>query len=300
MPPEQALEPGKFARDSQARLGHNPRLASMTSPTPITNSATSLAALEHRPPLDELRGDYRVRYARDREDVEACCRTRYEVFNLELGEGFSESESTGLDKDTFDEQCNHLLVVQESTGIVVGTYRMQTAGMARAGTGFYSESEFDLSGLPREIREQSIELGRACIAKEHRNKIVLFLLWRGLMAYLLWNRKRYLFGCSSLTSQDPQEGRWAFESLERDGRVEHAWLCQPLAAHACVADGSASNPAPYPFPSLFATYLRHGARICSPPALDRQFGTIDFLTLVDETKFERRLAEVFAKGLPRR
>jgi putative hemolysin len=272
----------------------------MLDPSPISNSATSAAALEHRPPIDELRGPYRVRFARDKADVEACCRMRYEVFNVELGEGFSESEATGLDVDPFDEQCNHLLVLEETSGLVVGTYRMQTAGMARAGTGFYSESEFDLSGLPHELREESVELGRACVAKTHRNKVVLFLLWRGLMAYGLWNRKRYFFGCSSLTSQDPQEGHWAFETLERGGRVEHEWLCRPLTAYACEAPGYESNPEPYAFPSLFSTYLRHGARICSPPALDRFFGTIDFLTLLDETKFERRLAEVFAQGLPRR
>ena len=225
---------------------------------------------------------------------------RYEVFNLELGEGLSESEATGIDSDPFDEQCNHLLVIEEATGNIVGTYRMQTVEMARAGAGFYSESEFDLSGLPDELVEQAIELGRACVAKAHRNKIVLFLLWRGLMAYVLWNRKRYLFGCSSLTSQDPNEGYWAFETLERDGHVEHEWLCRPVTAYTCDAPGYVSTPAAYSFPSLFSTYLRHGARICSPPALDRFFGTIDFLTLLDETKFERRLAEVFAQDLPRR
>jgi putative hemolysin len=29
------------------------------------------------------------------------------------------------------------------------------------------------------------------------------------------------------------------------------------------------------------TYLAIGAQICAPPAWDREFGTIDFLTLLD-------------------
>jgi putative hemolysin len=29
------------------------------------------------------------------------------------------------------------------------------------------------------------------------------------------------------------------------------------------------------------TYLSIGAKICGPPAIDREFGTIDFLTLLD-------------------
>jgi putative hemolysin len=261
---------------------------------------STTAASAHRPPLDEGRGAYRVRFARGQEDLDACCRMRYEVFNLELGEGLGESEESGLDVDDFDQQCNHLIVIEEATGAVIGTYRMQTSEMAEAGAGFYSAAEFNLEGIPAEIRAEGIELGRACIVKQHRNKVVLFLLWRGLMAYLLWNDKRYLFGCSSLTTQDAHEGQWAFEHLERKGHVHREWMCSTLPAYECEAENFDGNPEPYPIPSLFATYLRHGAWICSPPALDRFFGTIDFLTLLDKEKFDRRLAGVFALGLPRR
>jgi len=34
-------------------------------------------------------------------------------------------------------------------------------------------------------------------------------------------------------------------------------------------------------PKLLRAYLSIGAKICGPPALDRQFKTIDFLTLLD-------------------
>jgi putative hemolysin len=34
-------------------------------------------------------------------------------------------------------------------------------------------------------------------------------------------------------------------------------------------------------PRLFRAYLDISARICGPPAIDREFKTIDFLTLVD-------------------
>jgi putative hemolysin len=32
---------------------------------------------------------------------------------------------------------------------------------------------------------------------------------------------------------------------------------------------------------LLRAYLVIGAKICGPPAIDREFGTIDFLTLLD-------------------
>jgi len=34
-------------------------------------------------------------------------------------------------------------------------------------------------------------------------------------------------------------------------------------------------------PKLLRAYLTLGAKICGPPALDRNFKTIDFLTLLD-------------------
>ena len=40
-------------------------------------------------------------------------------------------------------------------------------------------------------------------------------------------------------------------------------------------------PAPPKVPKLLKTYLAIGARIAAPPAWDREFGTIDFLTVLD-------------------
>ncbi|HIG10052.1 MAG: GNAT family N-acyltransferase [bacterium] len=253
-----------------------------------------------RPPLDETRGDYAIRFAHDQSDLDACYRLRYTVFNLELGEGLAGSERTQLDVDKFDAQCHHLMVIHESSGTVIGTYRIQTAAMADAGLGFYSAQEFDLASMPDEMTAGSIELGRACISREHRNRVVLFLLWRGLMAHLLWNKKRYLFGCSSLTSQTASDGLWAFEHLERKGLVQRDWFCATRPGFECTATDFSTNAEDFPIPSLFATYLRHGAHVCGGPALDREFGTIDFLTLIDKQEFDSRLAALFALGLPER
>ena len=40
----------------------------------------------------------------------AACRLRFNVFNVEMGEGLSCSYSTGLDRDRFDPVCDHLIV----------------------------------------------------------------------------------------------------------------------------------------------------------------------------------------------
>jgi putative hemolysin len=250
-----------------------------------------------RPTLDESHAGYRVRFASDEPDRERLFRMRFEVFNLELGEGLAESTATGLDRDPFDEQCDHLIVEEVASGRAVGTYRLQVAEMAHAGRGFYSATEFDLDALPPGVLDDSVELGRACIERPHRNKKVLFLLWRGLAAYALWNGRNYFLGCSSLTSQDPQEGLRCYDHLVREGLVHPDVHVPPLSGYACVVDGHRDTGQPYELPALFGTYLRYGAKLCGPPAIDRYFGTIDFLTLLDLRRTPARVFGMFFAGL---
>jgi len=234
------------------------------------------------PPSFEIsEGRYLVRFARTREEIDAALRLRFEVFNLELGEGLAASYATGRDADEFDEACHHLIVVDTNDKRVVGTYRCQTGEMAAA-KGFYSAGEFDLSLLPVEVLLDAVELGRACVSQSHRNTQVLFLLWKGLAAYAVANRKRYLFGCCSMTSQDEGEGRRAFDLLKQQGHLHASFRVMPNVGFECRADSSLTNEAAeVRIPKLFGIYLRFGARVCGRPAIDRLFKTIDFLVLFD-------------------
>jgi len=48
-------------------------------------------------------------------------------------------------------------------------------------------------------------------------------------------------------------------------------------------------------PKLLRAYLAVGAKICGPPAIDRQFKTIDFLTLLDLEVLHPRVYARFMK-----
>lgn len=220
---------------------------------------------------------YRVRLARGVADLQAAQSLRFAVFNLELREGLSGSYLTGRDADPFDAVCEHLIVENLRDGGVVGTYRMQSGAQAFAGLGFYSAREFDLHGFEPQ-RHRILELGRACVHRRHRNFTVLNLLWKGIAAHARQCGARYLIGCSSLTSQDPAEGLAAYRQLQLR-LAPAAWRATPLAGFACTTTQEANRPAA--IPRLMAAYLGLGAAICGPPALDRAFGTIDFLTWLD-------------------
>lgn len=221
---------------------------------------------------------YAVRLAQTDADVQAAQKLRFEVFNLELGEGLAHSFATGRDADPFDAICNHLLVEQTETGEVVGTYRLQTGRMAAARRGYYSEQEFDFTAFAP-MRDELIELGRACVHRAHRNLHVLGLLWKGIADYARERGARYLCGCSSLTSQDAAEGASVYAELCRKHLAPLEFRTRPMPGYECSLAQLAEH-APK-VPKLLRAYLSVGAKICGPPALDREFKTIDFLTLLD-------------------
>ena len=239
-------------------------------------------------------GRFRLSVADGEGAIDAALRLRFEVFNLELGEGLASSWATGRDEDELDVQFHHLIVEDLQSRKIVGTYRLQTLEMARAGRGFYSTDEFDLSGFPAGILAEAVELGRACIARPYRSRQILFLLWKGLASYLSINGKRYLFGCSSLTSQEPAQGLAVFDDLCRRGFLHPTLRARPRPGSECEAPPDAAPACgPVTIPTLFETYLRFGGTICGPPAIDRAFRTIDFLTWLDTGTLDPGVRRMF-------
>jgi putative hemolysin len=89
----------------------------------------------------------------------------------------------------------------------------------------------------------------------------------------------YLFGCGSLYSTDVTEVSANFALLKRKYYAPDNYGIEPTAA--CRFNGlsepqldSADEAALFQkLPSLIRGYLRFGALVCGPPALDAEFGT---------------------------
>ena len=234
---------------------------------------------------------YQLRLASTEADRMAAFRLRFQVFNLELNEGLECAYVTGQDTDEFDSICDHLIVEHAVTGKIVGTYRLQTGTMALANAGFYSEREFEFSPY-KQLGNSVIELGRACVHRDHRSSEVLYLLWRGIAQYAIHHGGRYLIGCSSLTSQDPAHGMAVYEAMrEHLADPQLRTTPQPAFAMPQISTGNASDK----IPKLLRAYLALGAQICGPPAIDRDFKTIDFLTLLDLDALHPRVYARFMK-----
>lgn len=232
---------------------------------------------------------YSLLVARDGAEVTAAQRLRYRVFAGELGATLR-TPAPGVDQDDFDDYCDHLLVREDTSGEIVGTYRMLPPERAAAAGMLYSETEFDLSALTG-LRASLVETGRSCVHPEHRNGAVVSLVWAGIARYLLRSGGSWLAGCSSVSLAD---GGTLAAGVWRTVRERHyappEYRVRPLRPWDV---GAVAAPARTVLPPLLRGYLRLGAWVCGPPAHDRDFGVADLFVLLGLEHVDQRYLSHF-------
>lgn len=240
--------------------------------------------VRHAPPLS-------LHLATSSSEVREAQRLRYKVFAEEIGARLPVTEP-GIDSDIFDPYCEHLLVREEQTGEVVGTYRILTSSQARRIGGFYSEEEFDLTRLGP-LRDRLIEVGRSCVHPQYRNGATIGLLWSGLARFIRAGHHEYVIGCASVGMAD---GGHAAASLYNSVRksalspIEYRVFPRfPLPLEALDQNRDMVTP------PLIKGYLRLGAYVCGEPAWDPDFNTADLLMLLPFSKLNERYARHFLK-----
>ncbi|WP_256004194.1 MULTISPECIES: lysophospholipid acyltransferase family protein [Pedobacter] len=124
-----------------------------------------------------------------------------EITFREVGEGTNKK----IDLDNYDIYYNHLFIWDKEQENIVGAYRIGRGDeilntMGRRG--FYLSELFKIKEPFYPILRKGIELGRSWIRKEYQQKpLPLFLLWKGILKYLLDNPQyRYMFGPVSISN----------------------------------------------------------------------------------------------------
>ena len=231
---------------------------------------------------------YSLLVTQDRADVRAAQRLRFDVFAGEQGARLQPGPAAaGLDVDAFDEHCEHLVIREDSTGVIVGTYRMLTPQGAQRAGGLYCDTEFDLGAL-EELRSQTLEVGRSCIHPEHRSGAVLSLIWAGIGRYLLLNGYRWVIGCASVALSEHGAMPAPVWSLVRERHLAPPQRRVLPRRPAPLDRDEAGRAARASLPPLLRGYLQLGAEIGGPPALDPDFGVADLLVLLDYTAVDPR------------
>ncbi|MGN3954229.1 GNAT family N-acetyltransferase [Streptomyces sp. WAC8370] len=243
---------------------------------------------------------YTVALARDEEDVRAAQRLRHDVFAGEMG-ALLASPRPGHDVDPFDAYCDHLLVREETTGQVVGTYRLLPPERAAVAGRLYAENEFDLAPLDA-IRPGLVEVGRSCVHPDHRDGAVIGLIWAGIARYMTDRGHAWLAGCCSLPLADGgmlAAGTW--ERVRTKHLAPEEYRVRPLLPWVPRPASPAAPPgARTELPALLRGYLRLGAWVCGEPAHDADFGVADLYVLLSMDRVDPRYLRHFLSLVPAR
>lgn len=241
----------------------------------------------------DVQSDYRyhVCFAQSQSEIRAAQQLRYQVFAEEFGANLHCAEA-GVDADFLDPYCEHLIVRDENEGRIVGTYRVLPPEAARKVGSYYSEGEFYLTRLVH-MRPRLVEIGRSCIAADHRNGAVITLLWLKLAEYMSKNAYEYLIGCASIPMNDG--GHNAANLFMQLGEAHLAPIEYRVMPHTVLPYERLANAQVAEVPPLIKGYLRAGAWICGEPAWDPDFNSADLLMLLPMSRLTPRYQRHFLR-----
>lgn len=252
-------------------------------------------------------GPLEVRLAQDKREIKRAQKLRYKVF-YKNGSAIADAATmlARRDKDAFDKICDHLLVVDHAAKPtlsgkqpVVGTYRLLRHEAAMRHGGFYTENEFDLSGMiGRHPNLRFLELGRSCVLPRYRNKRTVELLWQGIWSYVRSNNFDVMIGCASFEGTDPDALALPLSFLHHNARAPEAWRARAhdnryVEMNRMPKEAVDAKAALRMLPPLIKGYLRIGAMIGDGAVIDHQFGTTDVLIVMPVTSIGARYIEHF-------
>jgi putative hemolysin len=238
---------------------------------------------------------YTVSLAHDEDDVRAAQRLRHEVFAGEMG-ALLTTPQPGYDIDAFDSYCDHLLVREEATGEVVGTYRLLPPERAAIAGRLYAEGEFDLTALDG-IRPGLVEVGRSCVHPGHRDGTVIGLIWAGIARYMLDRGDEWLAGCCSIPLADGGTlANAAWDRVRAGHLAPQEFRVRPLLPWTPATPGAAAPRSA--LPALLRGYLRLGAWVCGEPAHDPDFAVADLYVLLSMRRVDPRYLRHFLSLAP--
>lgn len=254
-------------------------------------------AIDHQKNTNLVRaGGITVQWARHLDEVRAAQKLRHDVFVNEMGARLP-VVIEGHDIDLFDEYCEHLLVKDEASGQVIGTYRLLTPTQARRLGSTYTDTEFDLTRL-RSIRDRMVELGRSCVHPEHRQGSVILALWGALAEFMHQNSLDIMIGCASVPMvmngvASHQSAACIWHQLRQTHLAGIEWQVRarlPLPVDMPLDVGVVEPPA------LIKGYLRLGAKVLGAPAWDPDFNTADLPMMMRLQDLPQRYRRHFLKG----
>lgn len=224
--------------------------------------------------------------------IEAAQRLRYRVFSEEYGSDLG-ATTPGLDADSYDGACDHLVVTDVDTGELVATTRILHQDEAISVGGFYSRGEFDLTSL-ESLPGTLAELGRTCVHPDYRNGGTITLLWSAVAEYLIQRNVTHLIGCASISMADGGAKAWhVAQFLQQQHLSEPNCRVTPKRPLPHLAHPESERSVD--IPPLIRAYMRLGATVCGEPCWDPEFRCADMLVLLKVSNLAGRYSRHFMR-----
>ena len=269
-------------------------LSPVSLPRGLLHPPQSNSAVDFLP--RRVQGAVRVSWAQHQDEVREAQKLRFDVFGTEMGARLS-GKVPGHDIDLFDDYCEHLLVRDGTSGMVIGTYRVLTPAQAKRAGSTYSDTEFDLTRL-RGLRNRMVELGRSCVHADYRQGTVIMALWGALFEFMERNSLDTMIGCASIpmlhngvVSGDVAASIWQQLRHTHLADIQHHVRPRlPLPVEE-LDHSLAIEP-----PALIKGYLRLGAKVLGAPAWDPDFNTADLPMMMRIADLPARYRKHFTMG----
>ncbi len=241
---------------------------------------------------------FTVKLANTEVELRAAQRLRYDVFVQELGGGGEMVDhEAGLEKDRFDPYFDHMLAIDDSSGEVIGVYRLLPGERAAELGQFYSEDEYDLTVLKQSGRKL-LELGRSCVHPDYRGGTAMYHLWNGLAAYVTERGIEILFGVASFHGTDVSKLAQPLSMLHHNhlAPLDLRVRAQPEVFQSMdllAPDALDRRAAMVQVPSLIKAYLRLGGFVGEGAFIDHAFNTTDVCLILDTARMNERQRRIY-------
>ena len=229
-------------------------------------------------------GRYCARLALSKDDLLAAQELRYKCFKL--------SNDKGLDEDSFDSVCRHVLVENLDNGKLICCYRFMYFADGKDITRSYSSQFYDLASI-KNYPKPMIEVGRFCIDPVMTDQEVILTAWAALTQLVDKYGVEFLFGCSSFEGTDKEKYLHCFALLRDKYIAPEHW--RPKAKVSQVINYSEGmsckvniKKALLNMPPLLKTYLSMGAWVSDHAVIDVNMKTLHLFTGVEVSKIPKK------------
>ena len=190
----------------------------------------------------------------------------------------------GLDIDKYDDRCHHFILYDLNNGDLVCVFRALLFKRTNKICDSYSAQFYDLEPLKSYIGNM-LEIGRFCIDENSKDPNILRLAWYSLSRFMMQEKVKVIFGCTSFEGVNKTSHIAAFTLLKEKFLTSLA--IRPIVDARSVFEYAKDlkfeqfdhASALKNLPPLLRLYLKLGAKVSNSAVVDYDLKTIHVFTL---------------------